>query len=64
MSRLTTLLYGSAEDAADVLGNSDPTTLELSAALVNALRRIATLERQMTNTLKIPPCPPHLQEPG
>ena len=49
MSRFNVLLHGEADEAADLLGSDNPirTDAELRAALTNALRRIARLERKL-----------------
>jgi hypothetical protein len=51
MSRFNSLALGEASEAAELLGEdvTAPTTEELVAALINALRRIDRLETQVAN---------------
>ena len=47
MSKLNELLHGRPADVADQLAEEDATNAELRAALMNALNRIAILEREV-----------------
>jgi hypothetical protein len=47
MSIFNELLYGSAEDAAEILEIRDCEIHEMRAALINALRRINAMERKL-----------------
>lgn len=47
MSRFNVLMHGEPDEAANALGEDEADEGELRAAIVNALRRIALLERQV-----------------
>jgi hypothetical protein len=49
MSRITTLMYGEAEDVAAALEDEPAEEFELRMALQNAFRRIDTLEKALEN---------------
>ena len=52
MARFNTLYLGEPTEAADELEDTDADNGELRAALINALRRIDRLERQVANLRK------------
>lgn len=54
MSRFNSLALGDALEAAELLGEdvTAPTTEDLVAALINALRRIDQLEKEMANKVE------------
>ena len=49
MSIQVELLYGQPGDVIDILDNEDLTSRQLAAALINAMNRIAYLEKRVRN---------------